>query len=160
MRTQVAIIGAGPAGLLLGQLLHRHGIDNIILERQTPDYVLSRIRAGVIEQVAVDLIDEAGTGDRMHRKGLVHWHAALRRWRAPSHRFSRAHRQDRDGLRTEITRDLMDGRARTGGVTDMKPSMSACTTLPAANRACVIASMAASGRSSATSSPVATAFMV
>ena len=62
MRTQVAIVGAGPAGLLLGQLLHKYGIDNVILERQTGDYVLGRIRAGVIEQVAVDLLDEAEVG--------------------------------------------------------------------------------------------------
>jgi len=72
MHTQVAIIGAGPSGLLLGQLLHRAGIDAVVIERQTPDYVLGRIRAGVLEQVAVDLLDEAGVGDRMHREGLVH----------------------------------------------------------------------------------------
>ena len=59
-RTQVAIIGAGPSGLLLGQLLHKHGIDNVILERQTGEYVLGRVRAGVIEQVTMDLLDEAG----------------------------------------------------------------------------------------------------
>ena len=58
--------------LLLGQLLHRAGIDNVILERKDPDYVLSRIRAGVLEQAAVDLIDEAGVGGRLHREGLVH----------------------------------------------------------------------------------------
>ncbi len=72
MRTQVAIIGAGPAGLLLGQLLHKHGIDNIIVERQTADYVLGRIRAGVIEQGTMGLLDEAGVGRRMHADGLVH----------------------------------------------------------------------------------------
>ena len=71
-RTQVAIIGAGPAGLLLGQLLHRAGIDAVILERQSRDYVLGRIRAGVLEQVTVDLLDAAGVGGRMHREGLVH----------------------------------------------------------------------------------------
>ena len=67
--TQVAIIGAGPSGLLLGKLLHKAGIDNVILERHTGEYVLERIRAGVIEQVAVDLV-EAGVGARMHREGL------------------------------------------------------------------------------------------
>ena len=72
MRTQVAIVGAGPSGLLLGQLLHRAGIDAVMLERQTGDYVLGRIRAGVLEQVCVDLLDEAGVGARMHREGLVH----------------------------------------------------------------------------------------
>ena len=71
-RTQVAIIGAGPSGLLLGQLLHRAGIDNVIIERQSAAYVLDRIRAGVLEQTTVDLLDEAGVGARMHREGLVH----------------------------------------------------------------------------------------
>ena len=69
IRTQVAIIGAGPSGLLLGQLLHKHGIENIILERHTPEYVLERIRAGVIEQGAVDLLSEAGVGERMRAEG-------------------------------------------------------------------------------------------
>src|SRR5690606_28452019 len=72
MRTQVAIIGSGPSGLLLGQLLHRAGIDAVVLERQTREHVLGRIRAGVLEQVAVDLLDEAGVGERLHREGLVH----------------------------------------------------------------------------------------
>jgi p-hydroxybenzoate 3-monooxygenase len=60
MRTQIVIVGAGPAGLLLGQLLHRAGIDALILERQSAEYVLGRIRAGVLEQVTVDLLDAAG----------------------------------------------------------------------------------------------------
>ncbi|HZC95472.1 MAG TPA: FAD-dependent monooxygenase, partial [Bradyrhizobium sp.] len=72
MRTKVAIIGAGPAGLLLGQLLHFHGIDNVILERQTPDYVLGRIRAGLLEEGTVALLDQVGAGERAHREGLVH----------------------------------------------------------------------------------------
>ena len=62
LRTKVAIIGAGPAGLLLGQLLHSHGIDNVILERKDRDYVLGRIRAGVLEQGTVDLLEQAGVG--------------------------------------------------------------------------------------------------
>jgi p-hydroxybenzoate 3-monooxygenase len=72
MKTQVAIIGAGPSGLLLGQLLYKAGIDTVILERQTPDYVLGRIRAGVLEQGTVDLLREAGVAERMDREGLVH----------------------------------------------------------------------------------------
>ena len=68
-RTQVAIIGAGPSGLLLGQLLHKAGIDAVILERQTGDYVLGRIRAGVLEQVASTCCDEAGVGARHARRG-------------------------------------------------------------------------------------------
>ena len=71
-RTQVAIVGAGPSGLLLGQLLFKAGIDAVIVERQSADYVLSRIRAGVLEQVSMDLLDEAGVGQRMHREGLIH----------------------------------------------------------------------------------------
>jgi p-hydroxybenzoate 3-monooxygenase len=72
LRTKVAIIGAGPAGLLLGQLLRTYGIDNVILERQTPDYVLGRIRAGLLEEGTVALLDEAGAGARAHGEGLVH----------------------------------------------------------------------------------------
>ena len=72
MRTQVAIIGAGPSGLLLGQLLHKAGIDAVIIERVSGEYVLGRIRAGVLEQVTIDLLDEAGVGAHMHEEGLVH----------------------------------------------------------------------------------------
>jgi p-hydroxybenzoate 3-monooxygenase len=72
MRTKVAIIGAGPSGLLLGQLLLKAGIDNVIIERQNPDYVLGRIRAGVLEQGTVDLLRQAGVAERMDREGLVH----------------------------------------------------------------------------------------
>ncbi len=116
MRTQVAIIGAGPSGLLLGALLHKHGIDHVILERQTPDYVLGRIRAGVLEQVCVDLLDEAGVGARMHREGLPHDGFSLA--------FDGGHhRIDLHGLtgkrvmvygQTEVTRDLMDARTAAG----------------------------------------------
>lgn len=72
MRTQVAIIGGGPSGLLLGQLLHRKGIDTVVLERRTKDHVLSRIRAGILERGLVGLMREAGLGDRMDRESLVH----------------------------------------------------------------------------------------
>ena len=72
VRTKVAIIGAGPAGLLLGQLLHSYGIDNVILERRDRQYVLARIRAGVLEQGTVDLLDQAGVTARLHREGLIH----------------------------------------------------------------------------------------
>ncbi|WP_028796243.1 4-hydroxybenzoate 3-monooxygenase [Thalassobaculum salexigens] len=72
MRTQVAIIGGGPAGLLLGQLLHLAGIETVILERQSRDHVEGRIRAGVLEQGTVDLLVEAGVGSRLKAEGLVH----------------------------------------------------------------------------------------
>jgi p-hydroxybenzoate 3-monooxygenase len=119
MRTQVAIIGAGPAGLLLGQLLHKYGIHNIILERHTGEYVLSRIRAGVIEQVAVDLIDEAGVGARMHREGLVHDGTQI----CVDGVRRRIDFKELTGKtvmvygQTEITKDLMDGRAAAGAPT-------------------------------------------
>jgi p-hydroxybenzoate 3-monooxygenase len=117
MRTQVAIIGAGPSGLLLGQLLHKAGIDAIIIERQSPDYVLGRIRAGVLEQVTMDLLDEAGVGTRMHQQGLIHGGFELL--------FQGArHRIDLNGLthgknvmvygQTEVTHDLMDARTAAG----------------------------------------------
>ncbi len=117
MRTQVCIVGAGPSGLLLGQLLHKAGIDNVIVERQSGDYVLGRIRAGVLEQVTTDLLDEAGVGARMHREGLPH------------HGFhmlfdGQRHRVDLQGLtggkqvmvygQTEMTRDLMEARTALG----------------------------------------------
>jgi p-hydroxybenzoate 3-monooxygenase len=117
MRTQVAIIGAGPSGLILGQLLHKAGIDAIVLEAQTPDYVLGRIRAGVLEQVAVDLLDEAGVGARMHAEGLPHKGIELLIG-------GRRHRIDLHGLtggkqvmvygQTELTKDLMQARAAAG----------------------------------------------
>ena len=72
MRTKVAIIGSGPAGLLRGQLLTRAGIDNVIIDRVDRDYILGRIRAGVLEVGAVGMMDRAGAGERMHSEGLVH----------------------------------------------------------------------------------------
>ncbi len=116
-KTQVAIIGAGPSGLLLGQLLHKAGIDAVILERQTGEYVLGRIRAGVLEQVCIDLLDEAGVGQRMHAEGLVHGGFDLL--------FNgQRHRIDMNGLtggknvmvygQTSVTRDLMDARQAAG----------------------------------------------
>ena len=72
MRVQVAIIGGGPAGHLLGQLLYKAGIDAVVIEQRSQGYVQARIRAGVLEQGTTDLLDETGVGARMHRDGLVH----------------------------------------------------------------------------------------
>ncbi|HBP50322.1 MULTISPECIES: 4-hydroxybenzoate 3-monooxygenase [Pseudomonas] len=120
MRTQVAIIGAGPSGLLLGQLLHNAGIDNVIIERQTGEYVLGRIRAGVLEQGMVDLLRQAGVSQRMDAEGLVHagFELAL---------DDRQVHIDLKGLtggktvmvygQTEVTRDLMDAREAVGAQT-------------------------------------------
>ena len=118
MKTQVCIVGGGPSGLLLSQLLQRNGVDTVVLERQTRDYVLSRIRAGVLEQGFTRLLREAGCGERMDREGEVH------------HGFHIAHqgRMDRIDLtaltggksvmvygQTELTRDLYEARDRLGG---------------------------------------------
>ena len=117
MRTQVAIIGSGPSGLLLGQLLHRAGIDNIIVERQSAEYVLGRIRAGVLEQVTVDLMDEAGVGARLHREGIVHHSIELafdgRRHPIDVHGLTGGKAVTAYG-QTELTHDLMDARRAEG----------------------------------------------
>jgi len=117
VRTQVAIVGAGPAGLLLGQLLHKAGVDAVVLERQTADYVLGRIRAGVLEQVTVDLLDEAGVGARMHREGLAHGGfeilAGDERHRIDLQRLTGGKSVMVYG-QTELTRDLMEARAAAG----------------------------------------------
>ena len=116
-RTQVAIVGAGPSGLLLGQLLHKAGIDAVIVERVSGDYVLGRIRAGILEQVCIDLMDEAGVGQRMHREGLVHGGIEMlwdgRRHRVDLNKYSGGKNVMVYG-QTELTRDLMDARAAAG----------------------------------------------
>jgi p-hydroxybenzoate 3-monooxygenase len=117
MKTSVAIIGAGPSGLLLGQLLHTAGISNVIIERQSADYVLGRIRAGVLEQGLVDLMREAGVSERMDREGIPHEGVEL----------AFAGRRERIDLKaltggdtvmvygqTEVTRDLMGARRDSG----------------------------------------------
>jgi p-hydroxybenzoate 3-monooxygenase len=78
MRTQVGIIGAGPAGLLLAQMLHQRGIDTVVLEARSRDHIEGRIRAGLLEQGAVATLTEAGVADRLHREGLVHRGLELR----------------------------------------------------------------------------------
>jgi len=118
VRTQVAIIGSGPSGLLLGQLLTSIGVDNVILERSSREHVLERIRAGVLEEGTCDLLDQAGAGERMRREGLPHEGIDLT-FAGQRHRVDLA---DLTGGRrvvvygqTEVTRDLMDRRDATGG---------------------------------------------
>src|SRR5271167_5126247 len=115
-RTQVAIIGAGPSGLLLSQLLYLNGIDNIVLERQSREHVAGRIRAGVLEQGTVELLLKANLGARMLAERLVHDGVSLA--------FAgRTVRVDLKGLtgsavsvygQTEVTKDLMDARTAAG----------------------------------------------
>lgn len=120
MRTQIAIIGSGPSGLLLGQLLTEAGIDNVILDRVGKDYILGRVRAGVLEEGTVRLLDEARSAARLHAEGLPHNGFSLA--------FDgRDHRIDLYGLtagkrvtvygQTEVTRDLMEQREASGALT-------------------------------------------
>jgi p-hydroxybenzoate 3-monooxygenase len=120
MRKQVVIIGAGPSGLLLGQILHNAGVDAVVLERRTKDYVLGRIRAGVLEHGTQEVLDIAGVGGRMRREGLIHEGFSIS--------FGQQrHRIDLKGLtggktvvvygQTEVTRDLMDAREASGAAT-------------------------------------------
>jgi p-hydroxybenzoate 3-monooxygenase len=116
-RVQVAIIGAGPSGLLLGQLLHRAGIDNVIVEQRSAEYVLGRIRAGVLEQTTVDLLQEAGVADRLHKEGLIHDGTQMA---FGGKRYSINFRTLTGGKtvtvygQTELTRDLMEAREKEG----------------------------------------------
>lgn len=118
MKTQVAIIGGGPSGLLLSQLLHRRGIGSIVLERKTKDYVLGRIRAGVLEQGLVRLLEEAGCAQRLHAEGHVH-HGTLISY---GDRMFRVDFTEHTGTpvivygQTEVTRDLYAAREAAGGI--------------------------------------------
>jgi p-hydroxybenzoate 3-monooxygenase len=112
LRTKVAIIGAGPAGLLLGQLLRTYGIDNVILERQTPEYVLGRIRAGLLEEGTVALLDEVGAGARAHGEGLIHDGIELA-FGGERHRIDMKAATGKTVIiygQTEVTLDLMNAR--------------------------------------------------
>lgn len=117
MRTQVAIIGGGPSGLLLSQLLHKAGIDTVVLERQTRDYVLGRIRAGVLETGFVDLMRQAGVAERMDKEGFVH-DGTLIAYDNEQFRIDFAKHTGNHVVvygQTEVTRDLYNARDRMGG---------------------------------------------
>ncbi len=118
MQTQVAIIGGGPSGLLMSQILQLNGIDNVILERQTRDYVLGRVRAGIIEQGTIDLLRSADVADRMNRDGLVHEGIDIafagERQRVDLHKYSGGKTVMVYG-QTEITEDLYEARDKMVG---------------------------------------------
>lgn len=120
MRTQVGIVGAGPAGLLLSQLLLRHGIETVILERHNRDYVEGRIRAGVLEQGTVDLLIACGCGERMNQEGLVHNGIEIsldgRRHRIDFHALTGG-KTVRIYGQTEIVKDLIESRLSANGAT-------------------------------------------
>jgi len=114
--TRVAIVGAGPAGLLLGQLLTVAGIDNIIIEQRSPDYVLGRIRAGILECLTVEALARAGVDARLREEGLVH-HGIELSFGGQRHRIDFHALIGRDVTvygQTEVTRDLMAARQASG----------------------------------------------
>jgi p-hydroxybenzoate 3-monooxygenase len=118
MRTQVGIVGAGPAGLVLSYLLHLEGIESVVLENRSRRHVEERVRAGVLEQNTVDLLNEIGVGERMKRLGLVH-HGIELRFGGRGHRIDFA---DLTGglavtiyAQNEVVKDLTTARLQTGG---------------------------------------------
>jgi p-hydroxybenzoate 3-monooxygenase len=118
MRTQVGIVGAGPAGLLLSHLLHLEGIESVVLEARSREYVQERVRAGVLEQNTVDLLTEAGVGERMKREGLVHYGIELR-FKGHSHRVDFKELTGGRGItiyaQAEVVKDLVNARLAAGG---------------------------------------------
>ena len=118
MRTQVGIVGAGPAGLLLSHLLHLEGIESVVLEDRSRAYVEGRIRAGVLEQGTVDLLIETGVGERMRREGLVH-HGIELRFNGKGHRIDFADLAGGQGVTVyaqhEVVKDLIAARVAAGG---------------------------------------------
>jgi p-hydroxybenzoate 3-monooxygenase len=118
MRTQVGIVGAGPAGLVLSHLLHLHGIESVIVEARERKYVEERVRAGVLEQGTVDLLTEMGVGERLKREGLIH-HGVNLRFGRRTHRIDFADLTGGKGVtiysQHEVVKDLIAARLKTNG---------------------------------------------
>ena len=117
IRTQVAIVGAGPAGLTLACLLHNAGIESVVLENRSRQYVEERIRAGVLEQGTVEVLDAAGVGARMHREGIVH-HGIYLQFAGERHRVPLSDLAEGRSIviygQTEVVKDLIEARLEAG----------------------------------------------
>ena len=118
VRTQVGIVGAGPAGLVLSHLLHLSGIESIVIEDRSREYVQERVRAGVLEQGTVDLLIQMGVGERLKREGLVHYGIELR-FLGEGHRIDFQELTGGKGItiysQHEVVKDLTNARLASGG---------------------------------------------
>ena len=117
MRTGVGIVGGGPAGLLLSHLLHREGIESVVLEARSREHVTHRVRAGVLEQATVELLNQAGLGARLRSEALVH-HGIELRWAGAAHRIALTELTGRSIFvygQQELVKDLIDARLAAGG---------------------------------------------
>ena len=116
-RTQVGIVGAGPAGLTLARLLELEGIETVVLEARSRDYVEHRIRAGVLEQRTVELLTEAGVAERLHREGIVH-HGLSLQFDGERHRIPLSELAEGRTIviygQTEVVKDLIHARLESG----------------------------------------------
>ncbi len=131
LRTQVGIVGAGPAGLVLSHLLYLQGIDSVVVENRSRQYVDERVRAGVLEQGTVDLLIEIGVGERMKTEGLVH-HGIELRFGGRRHRIDFQDLTGGKGItiyaQHEVVKDLTNARLAAGGQIFLRLKTSACTT--------------------------------
>ena len=163
MRTQIAIVGAGPAGLTLARLLEREGIESVVLEDRSRVYVEQRIRAGVLEQGTSDLLVEAGVGDRMLREGIVH-HGIELQFEAERHRIPLSELTGGRTImiygQTEVVKDLIAARLDAGLPLLFEVSDVTVTTSTRCGRRSASATRGLSASSSATRSRAATATTV
>ena len=161
IRTQVGIVGAGPAGMMLAHLLHRAGVESVVVEARSRQYVQERVRAGVLEQGTRDLMIAAGVGARMQREGIVH-HGLELRFGGRSHRIDLSELTGGKAItiypQREVVKDLTDARMEAGGAILFEAEQVTIEggTAPLRKSTCITAAPAT--KSPATSSPDATGF--